>query len=62
MSKQKETNPDEIHKTIRLRLNPQQRDLLQRAVAAEGLTSIEALVRLAISQSDEAAVQKTFHV
>jgi hypothetical protein len=50
---------DEILKnpafSIALRLNSQQRELLQRAVVAEGLPSIDALVRLAISQTTEAA-------
>jgi uncharacterized protein (DUF1778 family) len=45
-------NPDF---SIPLRLNSQQRELLQRAVAAEGLPSIDALVRMAISQTAQAA-------
>jgi uncharacterized protein (DUF1778 family) len=45
-------------RSIQLLLNPQQCDLLQRAAIAEGKTSIEALVRHAILQTDQAAAQE----
>lgn len=45
-------------RTMQLRLNPQQRELLQRAAVTENLPSIEALVRYAISQSDDAATKE----
>jgi uncharacterized protein (DUF1778 family) len=44
--------------SLQLRLNSQQRELLQRAVVAEGLPSIEALVRKAISET-AAAMEKS---
>jgi uncharacterized protein (DUF1778 family) len=50
--------PDSPRRTIQLRLNAQQRELLQRAVVAERLSSIEDLVRLAIAQTDEATGQE----
>jgi uncharacterized protein (DUF1778 family) len=50
--------PESQARTIQLRLNVQQRELLQRAVVAERLSSIEDLVRLAISQTDEATGQE----
>ena len=50
--------PDSEGRTIQLRLNAQQRELLQRAVVAERLDTIEDLVRLAIAQTDEATGQE----
>lgn len=41
--------------SIELRLNSQQRELLQRAAVTEALPTIEALVRLAISETAAAA-------
>jgi uncharacterized protein (DUF1778 family) len=45
--------PNHLYKSVVLRLNAQQRELLEKAVASEGLTSIADLVRLAISHADE---------
>lgn len=41
--------------SIELRLNSQQRELLQRAAVTEALPTIEALVRLAISETAASA-------
>jgi molybdopterin biosynthesis enzyme MoaB len=49
---------DEKGRTVQLWLNVQQRELLQRAVVAERLDSIEDLVRLAIAQTDSASAQE----
>jgi hypothetical protein len=43
--------PTDERRSIPLRLNAQQRELLQRTVDAEGLTSIAELVRMAIAQT-----------
>jgi hypothetical protein len=50
--------PDSQARTVQLWLNAQQRELLQRAVVAERLGSIEDLVRLAIAQTDKAPGQE----
>jgi uncharacterized protein (DUF1778 family) len=50
--------PEHQSTSVQLRLNSQQRELLERAVRAEGLTSIAELVRKAIHQSDEAVAHE----
>jgi uncharacterized protein (DUF1778 family) len=55
MSKQAAENFRERPHSIALKLNPQQRALLQRAMDAEGLLTMDDLVRRAILETDAAS-------
>ena len=45
-------------KTITLRLNPQQRELLERTIAGGAASDLESLVRLALRESASAAAKE----